>query len=459
MWDVTALDGPGLAVAWPAFAAQARAALEAVPVPDPATRLLIHRAAGPRSCPHPWGPPVDAEPDRRLLGAGQALAGVAELLRRYATAPSSVAAGRDADLIRRRIAECLFVGSHAAGLGLGEHGTRLRLARPGIAVERPERRRAVSGANQSQSRRLAADLATFEAEAAHYLARPLMGEPREAAQGAVDLDGLAQALAQWEVTAMRVVYAQPPSVRDLAGIAQTEQALLVHAMVILNAAAASSVIDRGVFDRQIGPSLQEAQSAWGDVGANWPAQLSTPAPPSRAGVQASARLHAALDEITRNGNGWATPALIAQRVHLAEVAGLLRDAAIASVNRADRFAELPAELAHAGQLHAPARLLAAMQRGSSGHGREPDIAVRTTDVANRRIVLVRPEQTAGATATAGDLARRLTSLTAVLETVPLVPARAAAEPASSAREAARGARPAGPALSSIQLAGRVTIGR
>lgn len=43
MWDVTDLDGPGLGAAWPAFAANARDALAAVPLPDPATRLLMHR--------------------------------------------------------------------------------------------------------------------------------------------------------------------------------------------------------------------------------------------------------------------------------------------------------------------------------------------------------------------------------------------------------------------------------
>ena len=43
---------PHSGAAWPAFAAHARAALAAVPLPDPATRLLIHRAAG--TPPHPW---------------------------------------------------------------------------------------------------------------------------------------------------------------------------------------------------------------------------------------------------------------------------------------------------------------------------------------------------------------------------------------------------------------------
>ena len=82
--------------------------------------------------------------------------------------------------------------------------------------------------------------------------------------------------------------------------------------------------------------------------------MTTPVPPSLAGVEASAQLHRALGQITRDGNGWATPALIAERVHLADVAVLLRDAAMASLNRAERFAELPSELADAGYLHAPA---------------------------------------------------------------------------------------------------------
>jgi hypothetical protein len=267
-------------------------------------------------------------------------------------------------------------------------------------------------------------------------------------------------MAEWEVTAMRVVYSQPPCVRDLAGVAHAEQAVLMYTMVILNATARASVIDPGDFDLLIRPRLQEAQAAWGDVATRWPAQMTTPAPPSLAGVQASAQLHEALGEITREGNTWATPTLIARRVALAEVAAALRDAAMASVNRAERFAELPAELAEAGQLRAPARLLAAMQPGRSGPGHELDIAVRTADVANRRIVLVMPEQTAGARAAACALGRKLTSLTAALQTLPLGrPPRALVEPAASARQPLWRAGPAGPAAASTQSVRRATPGR
>jgi len=460
MWDITALDGPGLAAAWPAFAAHARDALSAVPLPDAGTRLLIHRAAGPRYRPNRWGPPVDAEPDPHLIRAGQAMAAVAELLRRHAAPPTSTAARRDADLARRHIAECLFVGSHATALGLREHGNRLRPARPGIAFEQPGVRLAVNGAKLAQSRRLVSGLVTFEAHVAHYLARPLGREPQRLHEHFVDSGRLPRALAQWEVTAVRVLHAQPPSVRDLAGIAHTEQALLVHTMVIMNAAAGGAVIDPDDFARQIRPRLQDAQSAWGDVAASWPAQMATPALPSLAGVEASAQLHQALDEITRYGNGWATPAQIAERVHLDDAAGLLRDAIAASGCRAERLEELPAELAYAGHLHAPARLLAAMERRPSGRRPEPEHAVRTTDVANRRIVAVRPEQTAGSTATACHLRWQLTSLVAVLETIPLGrDGLAVVEPASSAQPAARGPRPASPPPANIQLARDATANR
>jgi hypothetical protein len=222
-------------------------------------------------------------------------------------------------------------------------------------------------------------------------------------------------MAQWEVSAMRVLHTQPPSARDLAGIAHTEQALLVHTMAVVNAAIGRSVIDPDDFARRIRPRLQEAQAAWGEVAASWPAPMTTPAPPSLAGVEASAQLHQALDEITRKGNGWATPVQIAERLHLDGAAGLLRDAIAAKGCRAERFAELPAELAGAGHLHAPARLLVAMERHTSGRGHDAESPVRTTDVANRRIVVVRPEQTTGATATAIDLGRQLASLSKALE--------------------------------------------
>jgi hypothetical protein len=179
--------------------------------------------------------------------------------------------------------------------------------------------------------------------------------------------------------------------------------------------------------------------------------MTTPVPPSLAGVAASAQLHQALDEITRDGNGWATPALIAEREHLADVAGLLRDAVAASSSRAERFAELPAELAAAGYLRAPARLLAATERHRNGRGLEPENTVRTTDVANRRIVVVGPEQMAGARTTACDLGLRLGSLTQSLETLPLGrQGRVVVKPASIAK-AVVGRAPR-EALESLQLA-------
>jgi len=110
---------------------------------------------------------------------------------------------------------------------------------------------------------------------------------------------------------------------------------------------------------------------------------------------------------------------LAERVHLPEVVVLLRDVIEASGSRTDRFAELPNELSRAGHLHAPARLLAAMERHANGRESETESAVRTTDVVNRRIVVVQPEQTTAATATARHLRQQLTSLTAALETLPL----------------------------------------
>jgi len=445
MWEVTALDGPALGAAWPAFAVHARDAMAAMPQNDAASRLLIDRAAGPRPRPNRWGPPIDAEPDPHLFRAGQALASVADLLRRHAMPARSLETQHDADLARHRIAECLLVGAHATTLGLLEHASRLQPARAGIAFDRPEKRLAVNGANQVQSRRLASELSTFEAHVAHHLARQPGREPRQATQD-IDLDRLAQAVAQWEVAALRVLHAQPPSVRDLAGIAHTEQALLVHTLVILNASARASAIDPSDFDRQIRPRLESAQVAWGDVAASWPAQMSTPAPPSMAGVEASAQLHRALDEITRNGTVWATPSQLAERVDLTEVLVLLRDVVDASGSRAERFAELPTELARGGHLHAPARLLAAIER--QGRGREPEVenSVRATDVANKRIVAVQPEQTVAATATARHLRRQLNSLVEVLETLPLGREKlAVVGPESNSQAAAREVHLAGPA--------------
>jgi hypothetical protein len=431
MWDITDLDGPALAAGWPAFAADAGAALAAVPCPDPATQLLASRTQGPRSRPHRWGPPVGAAPDPHLVAAGRALAAVTELLVRHAAPPKSAEAASDADLARRRIAECLLIGSHATALGLREHATRLRPARPGIAFEQPGVRLAVAGATLAQSRRLASELDTLSAHAAHYLARSPAGSQGHQGVAFVDPDLLPRALAGWEVCASRALHASPPSVGDLVAVARSEQALLVHTVVILKAAVPAGLIDQDCFTAQIHPRLEDAHLAWGAVAASWPAAMSTRTPPAPAGAQASTRLHQALAQVTRDGNGWAAPALIARRVHPAQVSELLRGAVIASVNRAERFAELPGELARAGQLRAPARLLAGLGQVTCRGGDEPVGAVRITDIANRRIITVRPEQTAGATATARDLGRTLRTLTQALETLSLAGPGRAAVPAST----------------------------
>ena len=441
MWDITTLNGPELAAAWPAFAAAAGAALSAVPCPDPAARLLASRMAGPRPRPNRWGPPVDADPDPHLVAASTGLAAVAGLLARHAAPPTSAVAARDGDLARRHIVEALVIGAHATSLGLFEHASRLSPARTGTASQQPGPRLAVAGATLAQSRRLASELDTLQAHGAHYLAEAGVREPRRGAQSLVDPDRLPHVLAAWEVTTMRVLHASPPSVRDLAGVAHAEQALLMHTMVILNAAAQAAVIDIDGFTGQIGPRLADAHLAWGDVAASWPVQMTTASPPALVAVEASAELHQALGEITREGNGWAAATLIAERVHLREVSGQLRDALGAGSVCAARFVELPDELARAGQLRAPARLLGAMDASADRPTSELEGGPRTTDVANRRIVTVLPEQTAGATKTARRLQQAMTALTQALETLRLADgSRSVTDPASSPQAAARQVR-------------------
>lgn len=454
MWDITTLDGPGLAAAWPAFAANAAAALAAVPCPDPATQLLAARAAGPRPRPHQWGLPVGARPDPHLSAAGRGLGAVADLLVRYATPPMSVEAARDADLARRRIAQVLLIGSHGASVGLTEHASRLRPARAGLAFQQPGVRLAVAGANRAQSRRLAAELDTLQAHLFHYLARPPARVSARPAGQLVDPDLLGRALAGWEVTALRVLHASPPSVADLAGVAHCEQALLVHTGVILNAAAEAGLVGRQALTAQIRPRLEQAHCAWGAVAASWPASMTTQTSPAQAGVQASSNLHRALAQITRHENGWANPAMIAARVHPGEVSDVLRGAVMASASRAERFAELPGELARAGQLQAPARLLLALELAGKPRGATWPGGVRIRDVANARIVQVRPEHTTSATSVARKLSLELRSLNQALETLPLrgpgAPAVVASTPGG--RATLRRVRPAVPEQGAVPLA-------
>jgi hypothetical protein len=204
------------------------------------------------------------------------------------------------------------------------HANQLQPARAGIAFEQPGLRLAVNGATLASSRRLASELATLQAHTAHYLAGGPSPDTGRLREHFVDPDRLPLALAGLEVTAIRSLHAQPPSVRDLAGIAHTEQALLTHTIVLISAAARAGVIDPDDFASQIRPWLENAQTGWGDVAASWPAddharatlpgrrKSQRPAPPSpRRDQPGRQRLATHPDR---------------QREHLVDVAGLLRDA-------------------------------------------------------------------------------------------------------------------------------------
>jgi hypothetical protein len=103
-------------------------------------------------------------------------------------------------------------------------------------------------------------------------------------------------------------------------------------------------------------------------------------------------------------------------------------------------------------------LLAATERHPNRRGPEPESAVRTTDVANRRIVVVGPEQMASSRTTACDLGLRLRSLTQSLETLPLGrQRRVVVKPASIAKAAVE--RAPREALEILQLARHESVRR
>lgn len=154
------------------------------------------------------------------------------------------------------------------------------------------------------------------------------------------------------------------SAADVVGIARTNAGLMLATNVVLTAAGERGLVDKAELATRISPWLEATVSAWVALAQeSWQeSRLTTPQP--RADLEtlaAGSQLHQVLREITRDGSGWASPALISSRTDLAATVRDLVQAATGAADMAERYTRLPGESAAADSLTMPARHLAELE--------------------------------------------------------------------------------------------------
>ena len=412
LWDITELDGPALAASWPRFMESAHDALVTLQPIDTQAKLLVLSAEGPGPRPHRWGRPVDVAPDPRMERATTALRDVAELVGRHAGGWAGAAP--DAEHCRRRVSATMYCAAHAARTGLREHAQQRQPARPGVAFIRPSEALVVPGLQRIQLPRLISAIEALEAQAERLVTRNLRffgGSPTPHGGSDSPAHNLAEVLARWEITSRRLLAAEVPSVADLAGIATTQSAMMANAEAILRAAAVVGAADADAVSRAH-PMLSAAQAAWSATAASWSGFGTVGRGPDPGGAQASTEVLRALHEITRDSNGWADPAAIASRCELPATIEAIGHAVTSGERLADRYVELPAELAAAGLLRGrPDKLPSGVS--VDAHGRE----TVSLAIAGRSTVTVRPGQTDILDAAANTLMERSRALGPVMDTI------------------------------------------
>jgi hypothetical protein len=344
LWDVGSLDAVGLAVGWADFASASAAALAAIPHPGLSTALVSvkldshAKAVGRLALP-------EAMADRRLERATALTWRAHALLSANATPAATLdeARRRDADAARLRIVQTVYVAAHGVSLALRE-ATKdaeplARLKALGRQVDAMER---VTGSYVQRH---------ASAFAGEHPTHPEAGS-------------LAEALTQWNLTAHQALEHQDVSTADVVGIARTNAGLMLSATVIISAAAERGIIDRVDSATRLSPGLDAATTAWTALGKDWhDSRLASPkAHANLETLAAGSQLHQALREITRDGSGWASPALIASRTDLAATVRDLAHAATGIADLARRYSSLPGELAREGRLKLPARHLVELEK-------------------------------------------------------------------------------------------------
>lgn len=373
LWDAGHLDAERLAVAWADFACASATALAAIPNPALSTALVCVKLGSHAKTVGRLPLPAST-PDPRLERAAALTWRAQSLLSTYATRAATLgdAQRRDADAARLRIIQTVYIAAHGVSLALRE----------ATAHGRPP----------SCLRALGQQVDAIEQVTGSYVQRHAAAFAGEHTM-TPEAGALAEALGQWNLAAHQSLDNPDVSTADLIGIARTNAALLLSTGVIIAAAGEAGLVNPVDLATRVTPGLDAAVTAWTALAQDWQdSRLATANQRARIDtLAADSQLHQALREITRNGSGWASPALIASRADLALAVRDLAHATSGVADLARRYTAVPGDLAHAGRLSLPARHLVDLENRAHAsrfaeHGSTPKLPVSSSDVAHNRDV-------------------------------------------------------------------------
>ncbi len=201
---------------------------------------------------------------------------------------------------------------------------------------------------------------------------------------------LEEAVEVWGRQARDTVRAEHPSARDLQGLAGDLARLCAHSRVIVRTAVHEQLLEAG-WAGAADTALREATSRWMTVAAAV-STLHTPSPATPQKIAISHAVGRALIAVTRQGNGWATPEVVACRVDVARALAVVRRGQDVAYDVGITAHDIPQTLATAGLLYVPKRLLTPsvanlgprLQRGLAPAGPE-DVKALTSAVGIARL--------------------------------------------------------------------------
>ncbi|MGV1009114.1 MAG: hypothetical protein ACOYBY_10990 [Dermatophilaceae bacterium] len=307
-----------------------------------------------------------------LTRAAQLVAG-----RRHTTAALSPAAHLDSEAARTRLMHVLYASAHSTTVCLDRYAETLRQR-----LSQHQALRAGESPRRAQDTR--ERVAAVERLAGSYLLSrwpaALTGEHRDP----IEPDRLQQALARWDVQAHRTLAGTPTAI-NLTWIVRVQRDITLATAIIGSAAGARGVLDPQHTQR-LGSALAALEQAWATVGAALEPLQGRHRRPDSTLLLAAGEARAALRDITHEGAGLTTHAVMASRVDLAAAAASLGDSLTAGVD----LAHVLRDAVQDPQLTVAAR--AAHTMATSG-GDEPPLAgwVHAGDLHhNREITLPVP---------------------------------------------------------------------
>jgi len=267
------------------------------------TQALVrtHRRSG-------WPPPGPGDPHLESVAASLARAAGLVSERHHPSDRISPAGHRDADAARARIMHVLYVSAHGVVASLERHTRDLTLRPSAGRVKTP-------GESLAQARDTWRRVGAVEGLVGSYLGPRWPGTLAGEHRPAVGVPALEQALARWDVAAHRSL-AGSPTMADLARITEVQADLATATGVVTSAAAQQGLLDPRAHAERTEPALARLEAAWGQFGTDLRALAGRHRRVDHDLLLVGNEVRAMVRDVTHDGAGVATPAVMSARVDL-----------------------------------------------------------------------------------------------------------------------------------------------